>query len=69
MNDKQFIKYLLYFFDGSHYAEMFSVVDDNNGLRKAGVKIAKVKDYPDGDEDYKVTINKNILKRWLGGEE
>lgn len=66
MNEKQFIKYLKYLFDGSTYAEMFEVVDDSIGLRKAGLRLSKVKEYPDGDEDYKVTINKIALDRWLG---
>lgn len=69
MSDKQIIKYLLYLFDDSHYAEMFSVIDDKSGIRGAGVRFSKTKDYPNGDEDYKVTINKNILERWLGGEK
>ncbi len=72
MSDEQtikIIKYLLYLFDGSHYAEMFSVIDGKSGIRRAGIRLTKTKDYPNGDEDYKVTINKNILERWLGGGE
>lgn len=69
MNHKQMIKHLLYLFDGGNYAEMFEVIDEKSGIRGAGLKFAKVKDYPNGDEDYRVTINKNILERWLGGEK
>lgn len=70
MSEKQFIKsVLLYLFDGSSYAEMFSVVDDKHGLRGAGIRVSKTKEYPNGDEDYKVTVNRNILEKWLGGEE
>jgi hypothetical protein len=69
MNYKQIIKHLLYLFDGSHYAEMFEVIDEKSGIRGAGMRFTKIKDYPNGDEDYKVTINKNILEKWLGGEE
>lgn len=67
MSEKQFIKsVLLYLFDGSSYAEMFSVVDDNSGIRGAGIRLSKTKEYPNGEEDYKVTVNRNILEKWLG---
>ena len=69
MSDKQIIKYLLYLFDGSYYAEMFSVIDDIRGIRRAGMRRTKIKDYPNGDEEYKVTINKDVLERWIGGDE
>lgn len=67
MSEKQFIKsVLLYLFDGSSYAEMFGVIDDKNGMRGAGIRVSKTKEYPNGDEDYKVTINRGILEKWLG---
>lgn len=67
MSDKQFAKFLsLLFSDG--YIELYNVIGDD-GIRKAGIRSTKVKEYPNGDVDYKITINKNILGRYLGGEE
>lgn len=68
MSDKQFIRMLEFLF-GNGYLESYEVIDDKNGIRKAGFRSTKVKEYPDGDIDYRVTINKNILDSWLGGEE
>ena len=69
MNDMQMIEFLLYIFDTSYQAEMFGIVDDKSGIRKAGLRFTKIKEYPDGDEDYIVTVNRDILKRWLGGKK
>lgn len=65
MNDKQFIMMLKLMF-GNGYLESYEVIDNKSGIRKAGFRSTKVKEYPDGDVDYRVTINKNILDRWLG---
>jgi len=67
MSDKQFIQHLLLMFQGD-YGELYSVVDDNNFFRKSGVRFTKRKEYPDGDVEYVVTINKIALEKWLGGK-
>lgn len=67
MSDKQFSKFLTLLF-GDGYVELYNVIGDD-GIRKAGVRSTKVKEYPNGDVDYKITINKIILEKWFGGEE
>ena len=67
MSDKQFSKFLSLLF-GEGYIELYNVIEED-GIRRAGIRSTKVKEYPNGDVDYRVTINKNILERWLGGEE
>lgn len=64
MNDKQFIMILKLMFGNGHL-ESYEVIDNKSGITKAGFRSTKVKEYPDGDVDYRVTINKNILDRWL----
>ena len=66
MSDKQFAKFLSLLF-GCGYIELYNVIGDD-GIRKAGIRSTKVKEYSNGDVDYKVTINKNILERWLGDD-
>lgn len=67
MSDKQFAKFLgLLFGDG--FVEIYNVIGDD-GIRKAGIRSNKVKEYPNGEVDYRVTINKNILGKWLGEEK
>lgn len=63
MNDKQFTKFLSLLF-GDGYIELYNVIGDD-GIRKAAIRSTMVEEYPNGDVDYRVTINKNILERWL----
>ena len=67
MSDKQFSKFLSLLF-GEGYIELYNVIGED-GIRRAGIRSTKVKEYPNGDVEYRVTINKNILERWLGGEK
>ena len=67
MSDKQFSKFLSLLF-GEGYIELYNVIGED-GIRRAGIRSTKVKEYPNGDVDYRVMINKNILERWLGGEK
>lgn len=63
MTGKQLESFVeLIFCDG--YAEIFSVID-HDGLRKAAIRTQKTKEYEDGDVDYKVTVNRRILQKFI----
>lgn len=50
------------FFGNEHYVTMYECIDDDM-LRKTAISIKKIKEYKNGDNDYSVRINWQLLDK------
>ena len=69
LGKKEIQNLLRLLFDGSDYAEMFSIIDADM-IRKPAIRVRKVKDYQDKDQEvYTVEINWKLVNKFLGDND
>ena len=53
---------------GDGYIGLFEYIDDDM-IRKPAVRTQKMKEYENGEVDYKVTVNWRLVDKFFGGEK
>lgn len=68
IDEKDLLKVLKMLFECGRYAEMYSRINNNTGLRESGITIMRAeKERPEVD-NYQVSINWEVLEKSLGGK-